>query len=73
MSEVTIQFAEEQQKQIKNAAGKDMTELNLSFGSQGVRSGSELSGMPGGVFRWSRDNGTVGTGLASPSNTNITG
>ena len=52
MSEVKIHLTEEQQKQIKNATGKDMTELNLSFGSQGELGGSELSGLSGGVFRF---------------------
>ena len=48
MSEVTIHLTEEQQTQIKNATGKDMAELSLSFGSQGELTDSELNGVTGG-------------------------
>ena len=71
MSEVTIHLTEEQQKQIKNATGKDMTELNLGFGPQGELSGSELSGVSGGVLRFTniRANATSLIGSASSTST----
>lgn len=50
MSEVTIHLTEEQQKQLKDATGKDMAELSLSFDPQGQLTDSELSGVTGGIF-----------------------
>jgi hypothetical protein len=49
MKKMTIQLTSEQQKQIKNATGKDATELNLSFGSQGELSESDLGLVQGGA------------------------
>ena len=49
MSKLTIHLTEEQQKQIKEAFGKDVTELNLSFGGQGELSESELGKVAGGA------------------------
>lgn len=51
MSEVTIRLTEEQQKQIKNSTGNDMTELHLSFESKGALTNSELNAVSGGSFR----------------------
>jgi hypothetical protein len=71
MSKLTIHLTEEQQKQIKDVFGKDVTELNLSAG-QGELSESELGEVTGAggsthievlSFSWGQANlGTAGTG-----------
>ena len=73
MSEVTIHLTEEQQKQLKNATGKDMAELNLSFESQGQLTDSELSGVTGGgVFRFTNVRANATAYIGSTSTATIT-
>jgi hypothetical protein len=75
MSTLTIHLTEEQQKQIKDVFGKDVTELNLSAVAQGELSESQLGEVTGGggsspspyievlSFSWGQANlGTAGTG-----------
>ena len=74
MSKLTIHLTEEQQKQIKDVFGKDVTELNLSAVAQGELSESQLGQVTGGSgssspyievlsFSWGQANlGTAGTG-----------
>jgi hypothetical protein len=49
MKKMTIPLTSEQQKQIKDATGKDIAELNLSFAAQGELSESELGQVQGGA------------------------
>jgi hypothetical protein len=72
MSKLTIHLTPEQQKQVKEAFGKDVTELNLSVVAQGELSKSQLGEVTGGgdrpyievqSFSWGQANlGTAGTG-----------
>jgi hypothetical protein len=55
MKKITIQLTSEQQKQIKDATGRDMTEVNLGFARQGELGESDLDQVQGGAvdnFLW---------------------
>jgi bacteriocin-like protein len=48
MKKMTIQLTTDQQKQIKDATGKDLTELNLTIPAQEELNESELAQVTGG-------------------------
>ena len=47
---LTIKLTDEQQKQFKDAIGKDITELNLGLAAEGQLSEAELGQVQGGSF-----------------------
>ncbi len=47
-TKLTIKLTEDQQKQIKNATGKTLTELDIDFASAGELTGKELENVSGG-------------------------
>jgi hypothetical protein len=53
MKKMTIQLTSDQQKQIKEATGKDVSEMNLNFGEQGELNESELGLVQGGLNSFS--------------------
>jgi len=46
---LTIQLTEEQQKQIRDATGKSISELNIDLASTGALTKKELDEVAGGV------------------------
>ena len=60
MRKMTIQLTSEQQQQIKDATGKDLTELNLNFATTGELNESELGQVQGGAATYN-----IGTGTSS--------
>jgi hypothetical protein len=46
---LTIKLTDDQQKQIKNATGKSITELNIDLASTGQLSEKDLGGVSGGI------------------------
>ncbi len=49
-SKLTIKLTEDQQKQIKNATGKRLTELNIELTSTGELTEDELERASGGIL-----------------------
>ena len=46
---LTIKLTDDQQKQIKNATGKSITELNIDLASTGQLSEKDLGDVSGGI------------------------
>jgi hypothetical protein len=61
MKRTTIQFTPEQQKQIKDAIGKSITELTIEAVADGSLSNQELEKIAGGGLRKSSSNSATGT------------
>ncbi len=49
-NKLTIRLTEDQQKQIHDATGKSITELNIDLGAMGQLSQKELDTVSGGVI-----------------------
>lgn len=47
-NKITIRLTDDQQKQIREATGKSLTELNIDLASAGHLSDTELEGVAGG-------------------------
>ena len=50
-NKLTIALTDEQQKQIKDATGKSITELNIDLGSTGHLTDVELEQVAGGYYK----------------------
>jgi hypothetical protein len=52
---LTIQLTDEQQKQIKDATGRSIKELNIDLAAMGSLTEKELADMAGGAVRLWKD------------------
>ena len=50
-NKLTIKLTDEQQKQIRDATGRSITELNIDLASTGALSEKELADVAGGAVR----------------------
>ena len=51
-NKLTIKLTDDQQKQIKDATGKSIKELNIDLGSSGALSEKELANVAGGYLKF---------------------
>jgi hypothetical protein len=56
-NKLTIRLTDEQQNQIRNATGKNITELNIDLAATGHLSEKDLSEVSGGIVidKWKQD------------------
>lgn len=52
---LTIKLTDDQQKQIRDATGKSIKELNIDLSSAGSISEKDLSNVAGGAYYWKYD------------------